>query len=54
MSGTTDSEARKVMGMRLQAIREALDLTQEDMAKNMGVVVTLCPIGLSLIPDSPV
>jgi transcriptional regulator with XRE-family HTH domain len=28
------------MGVRLQVIREALGLTQEDMAKNMGVVVT--------------
>lgn len=28
------------MGARLQAIREALGLTQEDMAANMGVVTT--------------
>lgn len=40
MSGVPDSEAQKAMGARLQAVREALGLTQEDMAKNMGVVVT--------------
>jgi transcriptional regulator with XRE-family HTH domain len=40
MSGVPDSEAQKAMGGRLQAIREALDLTQEEMAKHMGVVVT--------------
>jgi transcriptional regulator with XRE-family HTH domain len=40
MSGEPDSEAQKAMGARLQAVREALDLTQDEMAKNMGVVVT--------------
>jgi transcriptional regulator with XRE-family HTH domain len=40
MSGEPDSEAQKAMGSRLQAVREAIGLTQDDMAKNMGVVVT--------------
>jgi transcriptional regulator with XRE-family HTH domain len=40
MSGIPDSEAQKIMGTRLQIIREALGLTQEDMADKMGVVMT--------------
>ena len=40
MSGTPDSEVQKVMGGRLRVVREALGLTQEDMAENMGIVVT--------------
>lgn len=40
MTGVPDSEAQKAMGMRLRAIREALGLTQEDMAAHMGVVIT--------------
>jgi transcriptional regulator with XRE-family HTH domain len=40
MNGVPDSEAQKAMGARLQAIREALRLTQEDMAATMGVVTT--------------
>lgn len=40
MAGPPDSEAQKIMGARLQAIREALGLTQEDLASTMGVVTT--------------
>jgi transcriptional regulator with XRE-family HTH domain len=40
MSGVPDSEAQKAMGARLAALREALGLTQEDMAAQMGVVTT--------------
>jgi transcriptional regulator with XRE-family HTH domain len=35
-----DSEAQKAMGARLKAVREALELTQEEMAAHMGVVIT--------------
>lgn len=35
-----DSGVQKAMGGRLRAVREALSLTQEDMAEYMGVVVT--------------
>lgn len=40
MNTVPDSEAQKAMGVRLQAVREALDLTQEEMAQTMGVVPT--------------
>lgn len=40
MSGTPDSEVQAVMGLRLRAVRDALGLTQQAMADNMGVVVT--------------
>lgn len=40
MSDIPDSEAQEIMGARLQIIREALGLTQEDMAEKMGVVMT--------------
>lgn len=40
MNGVPDSEVQRLMGARLKAIREALGLTQEQMATNMGVVVT--------------
>lgn len=40
MSGEPDSEAQKAMGVRLQAAREALGLTQDDMAGHMGVGVS--------------
>jgi transcriptional regulator with XRE-family HTH domain len=40
MSGPSDSEAQKVMGARLQVIRRALGLSQDEMAGMMGVGVT--------------
>ena len=40
MPGIPDSEAQKIMGSRLHVVRDALGLTQEDMAETMGVVVT--------------
>lgn len=39
-NGAADTEAQKAMGVRLKAARDALGLTQEDMARHMGVVVT--------------
>ena len=40
VSGIADSEAQKAMGARLQAIRQALGLSQEDMADHMGIAVS--------------
>ena len=40
MNGVPDSEAQSEMGARLQIIRQALGISQEEMAGKMGVVVT--------------
>lgn len=40
MAGVPDSQAQKDMGARLQAVREAVGLTQEDLCETMGIVVT--------------
>ena len=37
MAGVPDSQAQKDMGARLRAVREALDLTQDDLCETMGV-----------------
>ena len=40
VSGIADSDAQKAMGARLQSIRQALGLSQEDMADHMGIAVS--------------
>jgi transcriptional regulator with XRE-family HTH domain len=40
MAGVPDSQAQKDMGARLRAVREALDLNQDELCESMGVVVT--------------